>query len=203
MQHIDHDALYDSLEARIAYLKDFLEFGDEDVQALKDIVPLASPLIPTILDAVYTKLFTYDITKTTFLNRNSGFDGKLDESLETLGHDSEQIKFRKDFLKVWIVKLLTGDYKSMKQWEYMDKVGIMHTGQAGFKHREKKLPLHVEYIHMAALLGWVETLLATTLIGLPEETLATKDKLRMIAAVNKVLWIQNDLFSRHYIGKEK
>jgi hypothetical protein len=31
-----------------------------------------------------------------------------------------------------------------KTFEYLDKVGIMHTGQAGFKHREKKAPLHVD-----------------------------------------------------------
>ena len=32
-------------------------------------------------------------------------------------------------------------------WVYLNNVGIMHTGKPGFKHREKKPELRVEYIH--------------------------------------------------------
>jgi len=198
-KHIDHDSLYSSLDARVAYLVDFIEFGAVDIQALKDIAPLLTPLVPTVLDAVYAKLFTYDITKSAFLPRQSGFEGAVPQKLDDLHLDSDTIKFRKDFLKVWIVKLLTGDYASGKNFEYLDKVGVMHTGQAGFKHREKKAPINVEYIHLGMLLGWVQTMLTSTLLGLPEETLPMSDKIRMVVAVNKILWIQNDLMARHYV----
>ncbi|KAG8781106.1 hypothetical protein FRC12_022216 [Ceratobasidium sp. 428] len=143
------------------------------------------------------KLFSFDITRASFLSRGSGFEGKVAERLEDINHDSEQIKFRKNFLKVWVAKVFTADYTDPKTFEYFDKVGIMHTGQAGFKHREKKSPLHVDYTHCAILLGYVQSMLTSAVMAqdLPDET-----KTAVLVAVNKVMWIQNDLFARHYIN---
>jgi hypothetical protein len=40
------------------------------------------------------KLFSFDITRASFLPRNSGFEGKIATRLEDITHDSPQIKFR-------------------------------------------------------------------------------------------------------------
>ncbi|KUJ21900.1 uncharacterized protein LY89DRAFT_681262 [Mollisia scopiformis] len=74
----------------------------------------------------------------------------------------------------------------------------MHTGQPGFKHREKKPELRVEYIHMGALLGYVVDILVGAVM---EMDVANEMKGRVIRALNKVVWIQNDLFARHYLSK--
>ncbi|KAF8750010.1 Protoglobin [Rhizoctonia solani] len=98
--------------------------------------------------------------------------GQLAEKLEDINHNSEQIKFRKDFLKVWVVKVFTADYNDPKTFEYLDRVGIMHTGKAGFKHREKKDPLFVDYAHCAILLGYVQSMLTSAVMArddLPDE----------------------------------
>jgi len=82
-------------------------------------------------------------------------------------------------------------------FEYLDRVGVMHTGKAGFKHREKKDPLFVDYAHCAILLGYVQSMLTSAVTGrddLPQEV-----KTATLLAINKVMWIQNDLFARHYI----
>lgn len=76
----------------------------------------------------------------------------------------------------------------------------MHTGLPGFKHRVKKPELKVDYIHMSALLGFVEDIVVGAVLGMDEIDLAMKGK--VIRAFNKVLWIQNDLMARHYISKE-
>lgn len=76
----------------------------------------------------------------------------------------------------------------------------MHTGQPGFKRRENKPELRVEYIHMAALLGYVLNVVIGAVMTLDIDT---ETKSKVILAFNKVLWIQNDLFSRHYIGEAK
>jgi len=86
-----------------------------------------------------------------------------------------------------------------KFWEYLNNVGIMHTGKPGFKHREKRPDLRVEYIHMAALLGYVIDIVVGAVMEMNEIDNVMKS--RVIRALNKVLWIQNDLFARHYIGK--
>jgi len=83
-------------------------------------------------------------------------------------------------------------------WVYLNNVGIMHTGKPGFKHREKRPDLRVEYIHMSALLGYVVDIVVGAVMEMNEINNGTKA--RVIKALNKVVWIQNDLFARHYIG---
>jgi hypothetical protein len=84
-------------------------------------------------------------------------------------------------------------------WAYLNNVGIMHTGKPGFKHREKRPDLRVEYIHMGALLGYVVNIVVGAVMEMGEIDNVMKS--RVIRALNKVVWIQNDLFARHYIGK--
>jgi hypothetical protein len=84
-------------------------------------------------------------------------------------------------------------------WVYLNNVGIMHTGKPGFKHREKRPDLRVEYVHMGALLGYVVDIVVGAVMEMSEIDNVMKS--RVIRALNKVVWIQNDLFARHYIGK--
>jgi hypothetical protein len=97
------------------------------------------------------------------------------------------------------VKLVsTGDLSpSSPFWTYLNNVGIMHTGKPGFKHREKRPDLRVEYIHMNALLGFVMDIVISAVMDMAD--IDTQMKSRVIRAFNKVIWIQNDLFARHYI----
>lgn len=198
MASIDPRSLRE-LTPRVSYLKSFLQFTDEDgaaIQASKDIV---APLLPTILDAVYTHLLSYDITAKAFVPRQSGQDPSepTPNSVADLSLDHPSIRYRQDFLKRYLVRLVSNtDWSDTSSlWEYLDKVGIMHTGEAGFKHREKKSPLRVEYTHMGLLLGFVEDLVVGAVMG-AEIDMATKVK--VTRAFNKLLWIQNDLFARHY-----
>jgi len=76
----------------------------------------------------------------------------------------------------------------------------MHTGKPGFKHREKRPDLRVEYIHVSLLLGYVVDIVVGAVMEMGE--IDTQMKSRLIRALNKVVWIQNDLFARHYISGE-
>ncbi|KAH7338286.1 Protoglobin-domain-containing protein [Rhizoctonia solani] len=197
MQHVDAQGIETDVQARVDYLTKFIEFGPDDVEALHNAAPIVKPLVGGAVDAVYEKLFSFDITRVTFMARHTGFTGKVAQKLEDINHDSEQIKFRKDFLKIWVVKIFTADYNDPKTFEYLDRVGVMHTGKAGFKHREKKDPLFVDYAHCAILLGYVQSMLTSAVMArddLPEEV-----KTATLLAINKIMWIQNDLFARHYI----
>lgn len=74
----------------------------------------------------------------------------------------------------------------------------MHTGLPGFKHRAHKPELRVEYIHMSVLLGYVVDIVVGAVFEMDIDNLM---KARVIRALNKVVWIQNDLFARHYLPK--
>lgn len=71
----------------------------------------------------------------------------------------------------------------MEFWEYMDKVGMMHVGQ-GRKH-----PLHIEYIHMGALLGFVQDIMTEAILS--NTQLDMKQKVAIVKALGKIMWIQN------------
>ncbi|KAG8696504.1 hypothetical protein FRC08_007109 [Ceratobasidium sp. 394] len=196
LHRIEPGALETDFCKRVEYITKFIEFGPADAAALRAAAPIIKQITNDTVDAVYEKLFSFDITRATFLSRNTGFEGKLAERLEEITHDHEQIKFRKDFLRAWMFKVFTADYTDIKTFEYLDKVGLMHTGPTAFTHREQKAPLHVDYTHCALLLGHVHTILTKAVLA---RNLSSETTVETLAAINKVLWIQNDLFARHYI----
>jgi len=134
MQHLDPTSLA-HLPSRIQYLREFINFTPDDAAALHAAKSVVAPLVPTIVEAVYTKLFSFDITSEAFLPRQTDYDGKVPSGLSDLSLEHPQIKFRKEFLAGYLVKLVTMDYESDASWEYLDKVGVMHTGEVGFAHR--------------------------------------------------------------------
>ncbi|KIJ50361.1 hypothetical protein M422DRAFT_159961 [Sphaerobolus stellatus SS14] len=201
MQEINPESL-SSLESRIPYVTDFLDFGPEDAAALHAAKPVLAPLVSTIIDLVYDKLLSFTITAQSFVAPQTGYTGVAPTSVKDLSQEHPQIKFRKDFLAGYLVKLVSMDYGSPKSWEYLDKVARMHTGvtDSGFSHRKSKPGLRVEYIHCGLLLGYVEDIIVSEVVKHPE--LDTETKLAVIKAVNKILWIQNDLFARHYLDEK-
>jgi hypothetical protein len=72
---------------------------------------------------------------------------------------------------------------------YLDLVSKMHTPKAG--SRDLDVPL----VQMNALMGFVADALVATIfsLGLDRET-----EVRTVRAFNKLLWLQNDLITRHY-----
>ncbi|KDQ59321.1 hypothetical protein JAAARDRAFT_34063 [Jaapia argillacea MUCL 33604] len=202
-QEVDPVLIRASLEDRIAYLTDFLDFTSYDSQIVNKAAPLVNGLIPDLVDDMYTKLFEFDITKKVFMKRNQGFTGALPTRLEELTLDSPQIKFRKVFMKSWARRILTSDYSSGKTWAYMDKVGVMHTGASPFKHQRTMgiAPLNVPYRDIAMLLGFVQQVLQAAVLRLPNHQMSLNEKIDCVNAITKIIWIQNDLFSRHYINE--
>jgi len=199
MTHIPTESMADTY-ARVKYLKTFLSFTAEDQKYLHASKAVIAPLLPAILEAVYVKLLSFDITAAAFVPPNTGYTGPTVKNVQELSLDHPQILMRKDFLKGYLVKLVTADYSDdSKIWEYFNNVGIMHTGRPGFEHRQNRPDLKVDYLHMGALLGYVVDLVIGAVMK--EESLDDETKMKVMQAFNKVLWIQNDLFARHYVSE--
>lgn len=71
LHHISPSPL-SNLLSRISYLRPFLELTSSDTEALVATKLLIAPLIPSILDAVYTKLRSYNIHSTSFRAEEHG-----------------------------------------------------------------------------------------------------------------------------------
>src|SRR5690606_17505781 len=125
------------------------------------------------------------ITARAFTTRSTSYEGPIEAAVN---EDSPQIRHRKMFLRGYLIKLCT-DPTRMEFWEYMNKVGQMHVGQ-GRKH-----PLHVEYIHMNALLGYVTDILIEAILSHPR--LELQQKTAVVSALKTIIWIQNGERSCH------
>jgi hypothetical protein len=147
-----------------------------------------APLVPALVDAVYDKLYTYDATWRHFVPRQHGYEGAVPPGLESLTMDHEQIQFRKQHLARYLTRLVTADYDA-KMVGYLDMVGKIHTPQAGSPD------IDVPLVQMNALMGFVSDALLSTILGLGLEPAVQACTLR---AFNKLLWLQNDLITRHY-----
>lgn len=188
MKHIEEPRLESDLAYRFGYLTEFMGFTTDDIAAIHGAAGLLAPLVPTLVDTVYDKLHTYDATWRHFLPRQSGYEGAVPQSLEQLAMDHEQIQFRKQHLGRYLAALVTRPYDG-KMVEYLDRVGEIHTPKAG------SAQLDVPLVQMNALMGFVSDALINTIFSLD---IPNEGKASAIRAFNKLLWLQNDLITRHY-----
>lgn len=188
MKHIDEAKLESDLGYRFGYVSEFMGFGADDIAAIHASAAHLAPVVPALVDAVYDKLFSYDATKRHFVPKQSGYEGSVPQSLSSLTQDHEMIKFRKQHLTNYLVKLVTAPYDA-KLVVYLDMVGKIHTPKAGSKD------IVVPLVQMDALMGFVADALVGVLMGLD---MALDVKTKAVRAFTKLLWIQNDLIVRHY-----
>ena len=193
MKKIDEERLETDLQYRFGYLAEFMGFGEEDIKTIKGSAALLAPVVPALVDAVYDKLFSYDCTKRHFVPRQFGYEGELPDDVHSLSLSHEMIQFRKGHLAKYLEKLVTGAYDA-NMVNYLDFVGQMHTPKAGNKE------LDVPLVQMNALMGFVADAIIATIYSFKLDPQATQSAIR---SFSKLLWIQNDLITRHYQNKKE
>jgi hypothetical protein len=191
MKRIDEPRLETDLAYRFGYLTEFMGFTDDDVAVIHAAASHLAPLVPTLVDAVYDKLFSYDATKRHFVPRQSGYNGPVPEGIDSLTQQHAMIEFRKQHLARYLAALVTRPYDNGMVC-YLDMVGKIHTPKAGSQD------LNVPLVQMNALLGFVSDALVATILSLGLEAAVAAKTLR---AFNKLLWLQNDLIVRHYANQ--
>ncbi|KIW86625.1 uncharacterized protein Z519_12750 [Cladophialophora bantiana CBS 173.52] len=173
----------------------------KDGKLIETCKEVLAPIVTNVVDAVYDHLLKYDLTAESFAPKQSQEGVTADANVRDLHAGHENIKYRKDFLKGYLVRLVSnhGWTPESKFWEYIDMVGNVHTGStdSGLKHRKNRSALFVEYREVNLLLGWVENAVTDIVMGV--EGLELQTKVDILKALNKFWWIQNDLFARHYI----
>jgi hypothetical protein len=191
MTHIDEPRLETDLGYRFDYVSKFMGFGADDVAAIHGAAPKLAPIVPALVDAVYAKLVQQDATWRHFLPRQHGYAGEVPLTLDRLTLDHPQIAFRKQHLGRYLAALVTKPYDG-KMVEYLDMVGKIHTPKAGSKE------IDVPLVQMNALMGFVADALTATILGLG---LDRDTEVKTLRAFGKLLWLQNDLVTRHYAAK--
>ncbi len=188
MRIVDEVLLESELPYRFEYLADFMGFGPADVTAIHGAATHLAPLVPGLVDAVYDKLFSYNCTKRHFVPRQFGYEGDVPSDVDSLTQHHAMIEFRKQHLGRYLTALVTRPYDG-SMVAYLDTVGKIHTPKAG------SAALNVPLVQMNALMGFVSDAFVATILdlGLPREA-----EVATLRAFNKLLWLQNDLITRHY-----
>jgi hypothetical protein len=189
MRHIDEARLETDLPYRVAYLTEFMAVTVDDWKAIRESGEVLGPLLDALVDAVYEKLWKYDATQRHFRRPGSGFKQPVNGEIVKLDHP--YVEFRKERLRRYLVRLVSGIYDD-KFVLYLDWAGKIHTAKAGAPQIE------VPLVQMNALMGFVAAAVVSTLWDLVSDDTQRR---RYIEAWNKLLWIQNDLINRHYIGQ--
>lgn len=188
MRHIDEARLETDLGYRFEYLTEFMGFGADDIKTILGAAPLLAPVVPALVNAVYAKLFAYDATWRHFVPKQDGYEGSTPKSIEELHPDHEMIAFRKHKLTRYLTRLVTGPYDG-KMVAYLDFVGKIHTDRGGSSE------INVPLVQMNALMGFVADAINATILGFD---ITAEQKAAAVRAFSKLLWIQNDLITRHY-----
>lgn len=137
---------------------------------------------------MYAKLFFSDATKRHFVPRQSGYEGPVPAGLDTLTLTHPMIAFRKHHLGRYLTRIVTAPCDAAMV-DYLDTAGKLHRPRAGSP------ALDVPLVQMNAQMGFVATAVTQTILsfGLDRRT-----ESRLLVAFGKVLWIQNDIITRHY-----
>ena len=188
LSQVDEPRLETDTAYRFGYLRNFIGFGNDDIDAIHAAAVFLGPRVPGLVDAVYDKLFAYDATRRHLVPRQSGYEGPLPDGIDGVSLDHPMIAFRKQHLGHYLTRLVTDPYDA-RLVEYLDLVGKIHTPAAGSR------TLDVPLVQMNAQMGFVATALTATILslGLERDT-----ETRPVLAFEKLLWIQNDFISRHY-----
>ncbi|KAF2808827.1 uncharacterized protein BDZ99DRAFT_389174 [Mytilinidion resinicola] len=189
MKHVERKDLYTSLPKRLHYLQSFIEWGQADIDALRGAQAFVKSLIPTVCEKVYNKILEHDITAQAFHNQSTKGANDLDVD-DYIRKESPAIMNRRMFLR-WYLTKLNQDPSKPEYWEYLNKVGAMHTGLF------RRQPLTVDIIHISMMIGHVQNTLNAAVISAPE--IPTDSKVKIVTAFGKLLWIQNDLFSKWFV----
>jgi hypothetical protein len=189
MKHVDEPRLETDLAYRVAYLTEFMGMTSNDFEAIQESAAVLGPVVDALVDAVYEKLWKYDSTQRHFRRPGSGFKEPVNGDIMSLDHP--YVGFRKDRLRKYLVRLVSGVYDD-KFLQYLDWAGKIHTTKAGAPQVE------VPLVQMNALMGFVAAAVVSTLWDLVPDDAKRR---RYIEAWNKLLWVQNDLITRHYAGQ--
>jgi hypothetical protein len=188
MKAIDENLLETDLAYRYQYLCEFIGFREDDVAEIYSAARALGPYIHGLVDAVYAQLFKYDATLRHFLPTQRGYDGDIPLTLEGITTDHPHIVVRKEHLGRYFATLLTKPY-DVEMAEYLDWIGTIHTVATTAR-------LQIPLVQMNALMGYIADAFHAIVLdlGLPRDREAAT-----LRALSKLLWIQNDLISRHYV----
>lgn len=188
----DTPSPHQDVRYRFESLSKFFDFTEDDIKILNQLSIYIQPMIPVIVDKVYRKLFSFDITKQYFFYRHSScLQGLCTSKPNTnMPFDGEEIEFRKNMLSKYLKRIFTEEEWDESFLQYLSNVGQIHTAKLGSPG------INIDYIHTNLLMGFIESTFMDIIWKI--NNLDSQTKYKAISTLNKFFWIQNEFFKVHY-----
>ncbi len=174
---------------RFNYVAEVVGLSSSDFDILHRNREVTKPLLSSIVDRVYEKMFQFFPMKRHFLEQHHGFYGHAPESIEQLTLEHEQTKFRKMKLEEYFTKLSTAPPDDTFAI-LLDMIARIHTPHQGNQS------LAIPIVQLAALLGFVNDQFTLEISKL--DALSADQRTELQRAYSKLFWVQNNMFLRHY-----
>lgn len=189
-EHIDRARLYTDIRYHFEYISKFLNFTKDDIHTINSLAPVLFPHIPNIVEIVYSKLCSFDITRQCFAipNDDSKSCSSIDESTFSILTTSTDIL--KDVLSIYLKRILIQTEWNDLFLKYLSEMGELYGDKNCFKN------FKIDYMHINVLVGHLEHTLIEVIWE--QENFDLKKKQTAIKALNKLFWIQNNLFTMYY-----
>lgn len=163
---IDEARLEKDLDYRVAHLKEFVGYTDEDQKMIQATIGRLARHAQAVIDGIYDHLFRFTSTAKYFVSA----DGKLKGAF---------LAKRKETLTTWLVRTGKGEVTA-DFMKYIAEVGVKHTEHAG--ELDVRVPRH----YFVALMSVVQS----GITGLLDKECPDREEFRKATiAWNKMLML--------------
>lgn len=191
LETIDESRLEEDVYYRFRFVARFIDFEVEDLQTLREIAPRLIDRLEPIIEEVYERFRAYDATWRHFSVPTTGCpmaSASQRRHMEEIATDHGSILFRRHKLLKYFRFVLLRPF---------DDQTVRHFDQMARRHRgaSESAAMRIPLVQMNAFMAFIADRITVALLELDLEREQERAALR---AVQKLLWLQTDLITRHY-----
>ena len=189
IEKIDEDVLEADRDYRFRYVSRFVGFTDQDIDTIHASAGLLIPIMPAIADSFLNRLIDHEDTL-RFFAPGSTWASALDTA-KVPRPDLNQPHFQQ--IRVSLVRFLEelfgSDCRSPAFVRRLDEIGANH---ANAGEHDSRFTIY----QINAMMGFLSDRLLSKVrtLGLPRDR-----EIALITAVQKLMWIQMNMMTRHYL----
>ena len=191
LETIDEARLEKDVYYHFRYVARFIDFEAEDLRTLQEVAPRLIERFEPIVEEIYERFRAFDATWRHFSVPSTGCPITMASQrrhMEGLAVDHGTVLFRRHKLLKYFRFILVRPF---------DHHTVRHFDQMARKHRgaSASAPMRIPLVQMNAFMAFIADRVTVALLDLG---LDREQECATLRAIQKLLWLQTDLITRHY-----
>lgn len=191
LETIDESRLEEDVYYRFRFVARFIDFEVDDLRALREIAPRLIERLEPIIEEIYERFRAFDATWRHFSVPSTGCpmaSASQRRHMEEIATDHGSVLFRRHKLLKYFRFVLLRPF---------DDLTVRHFDQMARRHRgaSESAAMRIPLVQMNAFMAFLADRVTVALLELE---LGREQERAALRAVQKLLWLQTDLITRHY-----